>query len=156
MDFVNLFDYLEPLKMIYLGVFYLGNLKENLIYKKLFWTLWQFCLRDSYYVFVTTSIFVNVFYEIIWKYTNVMSSLCFCLCALTFVITQLGVKVYVILVSWRPVCVTVIEFHLCDGDNEFRLCEDNWVPSMLWGRVPSLWRLVTWPWVGFYCFGVMI
>ena len=72
MDFVNLFDYLEPLKMIYLGVLYLGNLKKkNLINKKWIWTLWQFCLRDGYYVFV------NVFYQIIWKYTKVMSSSCF-------------------------------------------------------------------------------
>ena len=33
---MHLFDYLEPLKMIYLGVFYLGNLIETLINKKWF------------------------------------------------------------------------------------------------------------------------
>ena len=49
------------------------------------------------------------------------------------VIIQLDAKVCVILVSWRPVCVTVIEFvcvtanefYLCDGDNEFHLCDSK-------------------------------
>ena len=42
------------------------------------------------------------------------------------VITKLDAKVFVISVSWRPVCVMVIEFRLCDGDNEYRLCDSNW------------------------------
>jgi hypothetical protein len=39
------------------------------------------------------------------------------------VITQLDAKVYLILVSWHPVCVTVIESRLSDGNNKFCLCD---------------------------------
>jgi hypothetical protein len=71
---------------------------------------------------------VNVFYKIIWKYIKVVSSLCFAMCRDICdypMITQLDAKVCVILVSWRPICVTVIEFLLCDGDNELCMCDDN-------------------------------
>ena len=93
----------------------------------------------DYLVCVTTS-FVNVFYEIIWKNIKAVSSLCFCPCVVTFVITQwlsnwmpryvwywyLGAPSVWRLLSlfvWQrmsSICVTAIMSSICVTVNKFR------------------------------------
>ena len=107
----------------------------------------------DYYVFVTTSLwmcFMKLFGNILKLWALYVLP-----CAVTSVITQLDAKVCVILVSWRPICVTVIEFLLCDGDNESRMCDDNIEFRLCDGVwVPSLWWPVTWSWFWFSLFWI--
>ena len=108
------------------------------------WTLWKLCLCDNYYVFVTTSLltcFMKLFGNIVKLWALYVLPLCHDICDY-LMLTQLDAKVCVILVSWRPVCVIVIEIRLCDSNNEFHLCDGLMsficVTAIVWQQLSSV------------------
>ena len=59
-DFMDLLYYLKDLKMLYLNLWFLGKLIQNLLHKKWVWRLWESCEYIGYF---------KSFCETTWNWT---------------------------------------------------------------------------------------
>ena len=143
--FMDLLYYLKDLTMLYLDLWYLGKLIQNLLDKKWVWRLWEPCEYIGYF---------KGFCETTWKWTMFWFHVNYEL----FIFLPLGCDMWLLddyPARYYSLCDIGIFTRLCDGyefwlcvGNEFRVCvgDEFWlcvgrlIPALCWQWVPTLCR----------------